>query len=125
MRKTTRRHRRTKAEWTKLVEEWRRSGLSSDEYAKQHNLGRLNLLKWAARLAPDRRKDGDPHNQGRNPTRFIPLQLASEGQTRRQEQLQGSIELELPDGCLVRVRGEVSSAVLAKVLAAVQGPKSC
>lgn len=131
MKTTTRRHRRSEREWTRLVEEWRCSGLSADEYAEKHDLGRITLLRWAARLtrSADGRGRGDRRSARRisSATRFVPVQLSPEvpKAVGGQERFQGSIELELADGCLVRLRGEVSSAALAVVLAAVERAKSC
>ena len=131
MKTTTRRHRRSEREWTRLVEEWRRSDLSAGEYAEKHDLGRMTLLRWAAKLTRSTGGRGRRNRRSarriRGATRFVPVQLSPEvpKAVGRQERFQGSIELELADGGLVRLRGEVSSVALAVVLAAMERAKSC
>ena len=46
----TRKQKWSEAEGRQVVDEWRRSGMSPADFARQHGLAEVRLLRWRARL---------------------------------------------------------------------------
>ena len=52
-RKRKRRAMRSREEWRGLIERWRRSGMSGQEFADAHDIGLASLYGWKSRLASE------------------------------------------------------------------------
>lgn len=116
------------AERARIVADWQRSGLSVAEYARQHGLSASNLWRWSTKLrlhaGSGRTKRGD----GNTATRFVPVELPrSDGLGKRSEQqgAHGFIELELTNGCIVRLRGNVSEDALKAAISVAMDAVLC
>lgn len=48
------RKRRSQAEWTKIIREFRASGETADEFARRRGMKRSTLLWWRSRLRSDK-----------------------------------------------------------------------
>jgi len=117
-----RRSPRRPAEWARIVKDWQNSGLSATEYAKRHDLGAPNLWRWSTKLQLRAGRRHTVVDDAITPTGFIPVQVSRHqgpGERPPQKRLQGSIELELTNGCVVRLRGEVSPDALKAALSAL------
>jgi hypothetical protein len=114
--------RRSRAEWTAEVIQWRKSGLGSAEYAKQRDLKRGTLLWWARQLGDASEARSAATRPTATPVTFVPLRV-------REEQVEagstgpGSIEVILCNGRRVRVAGAVDGGTLARVLDAAEGER--
>ena len=123
--KQQRRPARCAQQWALTVADWQRSGISATAYAEQHNLGVASLWKWSTRLrkappAPEavRPIDSTP--------RFLPVTLDSgaQGDAQPTEFLDG-VEVTLPSGHVVRLRGRVSCDALAALIQSTQETQPC
>jgi hypothetical protein len=108
------RARRSAQEWARLVEEWRRSGLSAGEFGAVHGVrpGALSWWKW--RLT--RQSSSSPLA-----LRLVPLQVEPVPRVR-----EGACwELVSAGGHVLRVHGDIAEGDLAAVLAALTlgGPR--
>lgn len=110
--------RRSRAEWTAEVAQWRKSGLGSAEYAQQRDLKRGTLLWWSRRVG--KTSEVRTPSAAATPVMFVPLRIR-EDQTAALESSQGSIEVILRNGRRVRVSGAVDGGALARVLDAAEG----
>ena len=114
--------RRSRAEWTAEVIQWRKSGLGSAEYAKQRDLNSGTLLWWSRQVGAAIDKRGAAPRAAPAAVTFVPLRV-------REEQLasvsagQGSIEVILCNGRRVRIAGAVDGGTLARVLDAAEGAR--
>lgn len=114
--------RRSRAEWTAEVIQWRKSGLGSAQYAKQRDLNRGTLLWWSRQVGVASDKRGAAPRAAPAAVTFVPLRV-------REEQLasvsagQGSIEVILCNGRRVRIAGAVDGGTLARVLDAAEGAR--
>jgi hypothetical protein len=111
---TTRRQRRTKAEWSALIERWRQSGLTAEVFADERGLSRTSLYVWSKRLVTDAERGGLGLAQAvaKPSSAFAEIRLTSAAQP------SGRIEVVARSGRVVRVEGEVSVDALRSVLTA-------
>jgi hypothetical protein len=126
MQTTTTKHangvRRSRAEWTSEVSEWRGSGLSAADYAKQRGLNRGTLLWWSRKVGRNHAEHSAAPRSAAAPVTFVPVRV-------REEILesaaggQGSIEIILCNGRRVRVAGAVDGGILGCVLDAAEGAR--
>ena len=102
------RNRKKEAGWRKHIRAQAGSGLSIEAYCRQHDLRAYGFYWWRRELA---RRDAEP------PLRlapFVPVTVASQPPVPAGA---GRIEIVLPGGRRVRVRGSVDKGMLAAVLA--------
>jgi hypothetical protein len=112
--------RRSRAEWTADVVQWRKSGLGSAEYAAEHGLKRSSLLWWSSQLGPntvERAAAVAPSTT----TTFVPVRVREDRLGAEASGGTSNIEVVLCNGRRVRVTGTIDAAELARVLAAVEG----
>lgn len=99
--------------WQQRLENHKASGLSIDEFCVDEGVSRSTFYRWVQRL-----RDGIPDSvaaEGVGPTlaemaepKFLPVSLTA-----------SPVEIELPNGGLVRLPIGVGEAVLVKVVEAV------
>jgi hypothetical protein len=114
---SSKRARRSRAEWAKEVRRYRASGQGASEYAATHGLNAGTLCVWASKLgkveAPER---GERH--------FVPVRVTGESARPRDERL-GEVEVTLRNGWRVRVAGEVPPEGLVDLLELLEGGRRC
>jgi len=96
------------AQGSKVIGEWRRSGLSMSEFARTRGLGTQRLRYWRDRLEAN----GDEHNAGTQ--RFVPGIVVGAAASR--------ISVHLPRGVVVEATtvGEVEPAWVAELVVALE-----
>lgn len=104
------RPRRSRAEWVEEVSRWRRSGQRAEEYAADRGLHAGTLTVWAGKLGM---RTGGASTAPRSA--FLPVRLADAGRE-PSAGVRGEIEVVLANGRCVRIRGDVQSEVVARVL---------
>jgi len=123
---STKRRRRSSAEWAELVAQWRLSGLSGAAFASREGLARSTLYWWSSAL---RREPASTTasvapaatKASRSAGSFVPVRVRVSGSSRsRTTQGEptepGWLELRLASGRTVVVRGRVDSEMLARVV---------
>lgn len=118
--KSARGARRSREEWTAEVVRWRRSGLSSAEYAAEHGLNRGRLMWWSWQLGAAA-VDRAASRRCTAPAAFVPLRVREENLATEMVAPGGCIEVILGNGRRIRVVGAVDAAGLARVITAVEG----
>ena len=115
-----RRRRWSVAEKLRLVEEASRPGTSVSTVARRHGVCRSLLFTWRRQHREDAlvRSEGDPC--------FVPLALAADppGLPSAADVVErpiGLIEIELPNGCRLRLDRSVDTRALRRVVVALTG----
>ena len=85
--------RRSGSEWHQLFEEFARSGLTAREFCKRESINLASFIRWRKKL-----EDATP-DEGPESERFVEV-APSDGFAAF-----WSMEFELPDGRILRVRG--------------------
>ena len=114
-----RRRRWSVAEKQRLVEEASRSGGSVSAVAQRHGVCRSLLFTWRRQYREGALGVGEP-------PRFVPVAVTAEAALPPSgcglaDRPMGLIEIELPNGCRLRVDREVDSRTLRRVVAALGG----
>ena len=100
------RDRKKEARWRRIVQGQAGSGLSIQAYCAQHRVRTPAYFWWRAELA--RRDAAQP------PATFVPVRVVAEEPVPVEN---GHLEILLPGGRQVHVRGHVAKQALADVLA--------
>ena len=111
--------RRSRAEWTSEVNEWRGSGLNAANYAKQRGLNRGTLLWWSRKVGRSHEEHHAVPRSAAVPVTFVPVRVREEPLESASDQ--GSIEIILCNGRRVRIAGAVDGGILGRVLDAAEG----
>ena len=98
---------RSRAAWTKLVREWRESGLTAGAFAMRRQIRPKTLLWWGAKL----RREAAAVVR---PIEFIEVAAPLVGASER-------FEVHLPNGRWVAVPTAFDEAALARLLPIVEG----
>lgn len=93
---------RTETEMFPVVEDWMASGLTQKEYSLQHGLPQHILPYWAGRY----RKAQTPDDE--SPSRFVQIATAAPSAA--------DMEIQWPNGTVLRLQGPVSAAWLKELL---------
>ena len=105
----------TRAEWSKRVDRWRKSGLSAEEFAEREGLKSKQLVWWRWKL----RSSPPPSPE----LRFLPVHVVD---TSVQAAVSGApLEIALPNGRVVRVPPGFEPAMLKRVLAVASEEEPC
>jgi hypothetical protein len=108
----------------RLVAKWRRSGQSAAAFGDRHGLSQWALYSWAKQLGagPNRRrqKRRSVRSSRTAGTGFIPVRLVGDGLADPPARTEGTVEIQLRGGDVVRVVGEVSTERLRAVVTAVR-----
>ena len=99
---------RSRAAWTKLVREWRESGVTARQFAKRRQIRPKTLLWWSSKL---RREEAAPIVR---PLEFIEVAATRDGSAER-------FEVHLPNGRWIVVPPGFDMVALAKLLPVVEG----
>lgn len=122
---------RSAKEWSRLVEQWRRSGRSAKEFAASKGVHPTTLSWWAWRLG-SRVKRGAVASAARRtavargPVQFLPLQVVTDavGEGPRNPAVETAVEMDV-GGVVIRVRRGFDREVLAAVWELVRGGERC
>ena len=107
----------TRAEWAKRVRGWQRSGLSIEEFAARKGIKPKQLAWWRWKLRATASTPPAPE------MRFLPVHVVeAEASPPRAEV---PLEVELPNGRVVRVRPGFDPAMLESVLSIASGGARC
>jgi hypothetical protein len=117
-RESSKRARRSRADWAKEVRSYRASGLGATEYAASRGLHPGTLCGWASKL-------GKSDEAGRQEPRFLPVRVAGEKQARAESKRPTEVEVTLRNGWRVRVAGEVPPEGLVELLVLLEGDDRC
>ena len=98
------------AKWSRLVAEWKRSGLTARQFASKRRLAASTLSWWAWRL---RSQGALPGEQAGSGVELVSVEV-DESQTDG-----GGWELSLPGGAVLRVEGPLEPASLREILSTV------
>lgn len=104
----------TRAEWTKRVRRWERSGLTLREFAEREGLSAKNLGWWRWRLAKDGEVQAPAGEDAAQPAPLSFVRLEAEPQPA------AMLEVVLTNGRVVRVPPTFDSAALASLLDVVE-----
>lgn len=118
-----RRPRRTRSEWACEVAQWRGSGRSAAEYARERGLKHGTLLWWSTQLKREPKQEAAERADA-PAVAFLPLRVRSPRPAASASEA-ACVEVILGNGRRVRVVGEVDVAQLARVLAAAEGGERC
>lgn len=115
---SSRRSRRSRADWAKEVRRYRASGQGAAEYAAAHGLNAGTLSVWASKL-------GKSYAPERKEGRFLPVRVIGGEGARAHEERLGEVEVTLRNGWRVRVAGEVPPEGLVELLQLMEEGSRC
>lgn len=104
---------RTLAWGRELVQKWRESGLSAPEFCRAHGVAHQRLGYWRARLQADEERAEPARVAVAAPPQFVAVKL-------RSVTSEGTIEVVLRSGRVVRVHGAVDSETVRAVIEAAE-----
>jgi transposase len=107
----------TRAEWSKRVRKWERSGLAIEEFARREGIKAKQLSWWRWKLG----STTTPAPPPRIEPRFLPVRVVASTPRLTAE----PIEIALSNGHIVRVPPEFDPAMLERVLAIASEVPSC
>lgn len=114
---------RSRAEWLEEVSRWRASGEDAVCYSTRHGLNPRTLTWWASQLRDELRRPSTSAPVA--PRLFVAVRESSRPETTSLSPTSvptaSSIEIALVNGLRLRVIGEVSTVMLARVLDVAQG----
>jgi transposase len=110
----------TRAEWTKRVERWGKSGLSAEAFGAREGLKAKQLYwwRWRLRSSPPESTTSSPP-----PLRFLPVHVKAP--TAPPAGAAVALEIALPNGRVVRVPPGYDPAMLERVLAIASEDGPC
>ena len=112
----------SRAEWSKRVERWDRSGLSAGTFAARERLKAKQLYWWRWKLRSS--LPVSPLQRSEAPTvEFLPVRVTASGTPRTDSG--SAIEIALPNGRVVRVAPGFDAAMLGQVLSIASTEESC
>ena len=123
--------RRSVAEWRVLLQEWKRSGQSRDEFARLRGLVPSTLRWWSTELP--RRDGGQPVAASKQaglagPAVFLPVRVVADdggGASTAAQPSPVCVEVQLTDVGVVRVPVGTDVAWVARLAAALLGGARC
>jgi len=105
------RRKRTRAEWTKTVEEWKSSGVSQKVFAARNDIAVTTLSWWSARLRREARAAGLPRLD------VVPVEIVDDA-----TEPTATFRVELPHDRAVIVPAAFDAASLRRLVAALEPP---
>ena len=112
----TKARRRSASEWQREVRRWRRSGLSSREYAERNGINANTLLCWSSKLGAA----GAPESEGDHGLRLVEVDVVEDGDTVEVDETPlAGWELRSAAGHVLRVAGPLTQAHVEAVVAAM------
>jgi transposase-like protein len=101
-------------DWQERLESYRASGLSVEDFCSQEGVSRSSFYRWAAQLkeglpeSVEAEKEARERAESAEGAAFVPITLKA-----------SPVELELPNGAIVRLPLGVGQAVLVEAIRAV------
>ena len=125
----TRPRRRSAAEWCALVQEWKRSGKSREDFARSRGLVARTFVWWSSEIER-RARDARMEQAGVVPASFLPVRVVPEPRAVKvavesAAVSASSVELVLGGGRMLRVPVGVEAVWLARVVVALEGVERC
>ena len=109
---------RAERRWRRIVEDWRRSGLSAPRYAEGKGLSAGMIYAWSSRL---QKQDAVAVEVSRPATPgFLPVAIIDNAPTAAQVRSR-ALEVVLPGGEVIRVSADTDLSHLGCVVAALRG----
>jgi hypothetical protein len=111
--------RTTKAErrWRRIIDKWRRSGLSAPAFAKRHRISAVTMYGWSSRFS---RQDAAQSTEIVTAMpEFMPVEIVDEAPLSSSST--ATLEVVLPRGEVIRVPPGADIAQLGRVVAALRG----
>lgn len=117
----TTRRRYTREEKAAIVAESVREN-SVSAVARRHRVAPAQLFRWKKEFAPPATSAAGPRAR-KKPARaiadqFVPVVVPSGASSRGKPP--GAVEIAFPDGCVLRVSGEMEEAALARIIRALR-----
>lgn len=103
--------------WRRIVDDWRRSGLSAPQYAEGRGISAGAIYAWSSRLA---KQDADSLIAAEHPPKFLPVAIVEAPPTASTER-PSALEVVLPGGEVIRVSPGADLLHLGRVVAALRG----
>ena len=121
--------RRSAAEWCALVQEWKKSGKSREDFAAARGLVARTFVWWTSEVAR-RAREGRADQPRVVPASFLPVRIVPEARAMKVAAESAttpasSVELVLGGGRMLRVPVGVEAAWLARVVVALEGVERC
>jgi hypothetical protein len=110
------------AYWTRILAEWRHSGLTQAEFCRRRGLALHTFRDWCYRRLPGRLSSDRPASPGATP-QFLPVRLIATANEAPQH-AHRSIEILLEGGRRVAVTPGFDADTLRRVVDALESP-SC
>jgi len=111
--------------WRRLLQQWRRSGMTIRDFCAEHDVSEPSFFAWRRIIAErDRQRGGPRAPAGGDGAKtqaspaFVPLRVIS-------TPAGAAFEVVLRDGCIVRVPAGFDPATLRQLLAVLKGERSC
>lgn len=109
---------RTERRWRRIVEDWRRSGLSAPDYAEGKGLTAGMIYAWSSRL---QKLDAVAVAMSRPATPgFLPVTIIDAAPAAASVR-SSALEVVLPGGEVIRVAADADLSHLGRVVAALRG----
>jgi hypothetical protein len=121
--RAVKRARRPTAAWIEEVREWRASGQTAVQYAKEHGLHPGTLAAWGSKVRNVVAKMGSAGAGNREP-KFLAVRLAG-ADLERTTAGGGEVEIVLINGRRIRVSGDFQSETLTRLIAIAEGGAGC
>jgi transposase-like protein len=99
--------------WTRIVREWRKSGLSVRAFCQKHGVPEYGLYAWRRRF---RNEKGTDRRDGK--AAFVPVRVVPQGTSST------GLEISFPSGHVLRAGPQVDTETLARAVALLDG-KPC
>ncbi len=101
------------ADWRNTLARWEASGLPVQTYCRRHRLSQARFYYWRKELAQRPEEQAEPAHRAMAAAAFVPVRLA--------EATAGRMEIVLPSGHRIRLRGPVDGMALAQIVATLEG----
>ena len=116
--------------WRRLVDEWRESGVTQEAFCDGRGVAVASFRWWKWKLGLPGRSRAESRREEERPERplpaFVPVRIVeAAGQRGADGAGADAFELELPGGWRLRVPAGFEAESLARLLAVVEGHRSC
>jgi hypothetical protein len=98
-----------------LIERWRASGRSAEEFCAEHGIREQRLRWWSAQMERRTPRKQSAHSPVGRPPAFAELRVVSASSSAGA----GTVEIHSRSGLVVKVQGSVDPGLLVSVLQAV------
>jgi len=115
--------------WRRLIQRWRRSGMTIRDFCVEHDVSEPSFFAWRRTIADRDRQSGPPRadgygngdsNKTQDSPAFVPLRVVSTVST---TPAGTAFEVVLRDGRIVRMPAGFDPATLRQLLAILEGER--